>query len=127
MQTLSLIALGGAAGAVSRHLVGRAAFHLAGPGWPLGTLAVNLTGALLMGALIGWLAATDRPDGHAVRVFAATGFLGGFTTFSAFSLELVRMIERKAWIDAFLYASGSVLVSIAALFAGLWLVRRLYA
>jgi CrcB protein len=125
MPPVLLIALGGAAGAVSRHYVGRAAMRWLGPDYPWGTLAVNIAGGLAMGLLIGWLAAGDRTDAQAVRPFAAVGFLGGFTTFSAFSLEMVQMIERKAWSQALGYAGASMVLSVLAVFAGLWLMRRM--
>lgn len=127
MYNLLLIGAGGALGAVSRHLVGRAALKWLGPDQPWGTLVVNVGGGLLMGLLIGWLVATDRGDEHLMRYFGAVGFLGGFTTFSAFSLELALMIERKAWLNAFAYATGSVVLSLAALMAGMMLVRKVIA
>ena len=127
MQSILLIAGGGALGAVSRHLVGRAVMQATGTGFPWGTFAVNVAGGLAMGLLIGFLAATDREGENAVRLAGAVGFLGGFTTFSAFSLELVLMFQRKAWGEAAAYAGGSVLLAALALVAGLWLMRRLYA
>jgi len=121
-----LVALGGALGAVARHGAGLTALRLAGPGWPSGTFAVNVLGGLAMGLLAGWLAhAVD--GGRAARLFFGVGFLGGFTTFSAFSLETALMIERKAYAGAAAYAAGSAVASILALFAGLWIMRRAFA
>ena len=125
MTRILLIAAGGAAGAVARHLVSGAALRLLGPGWPLGTFTVNVTGGLLMGLLAGWLALRGGGDQERWRLLLGVGLLGGFTTFSAFSLELALMVERRAWGAAALHAVGSVLLSVAALFAGLWLARRL--
>jgi CrcB protein len=122
-----LVGAGGALGAVSRYQVGRLTFRWFGPEQVWGTFAVNVAGGLLMGLLIGWLAATGRADQQYVRLFGAVGFLGGFTTFSAFSLEIANMVERKAFLPAFTYAAGSVVVALAAVFVGLWLMRKAYS
>lgn len=132
MNNLLIIGAGGAAGAISRHLVGQAAMRWLGPqmplGLPWGTLTANVAGGLLMGLLVGWLALTGRGEAdHAIRLAGAVGFLGGFTTFSAFSLELALMIERKTIMLAFAYATGSVLLALSAVFAGLLLMRRVLA
>lgn len=127
MMNLVLIGAGGALGAISRHLVGRLTLRMFGPDQPWGTFSVNILGGLAMGLLIGWLTATERADETSIRLFAAVGVLGGFTTFSAYSLELVLMIERKAWLNAFVYAAGSVVMALAAVFAGLFLVRKVMA
>ncbi|MCG8441840.1 MAG: fluoride efflux transporter CrcB [Caulobacterales bacterium] len=126
MKPLLLVAAGGALGASARHLVSVGALRLFGPGWPVGTFAANILGGLLMGLLVGWLTfAVD--GGRETRLFLATGVLGGFTTFSAFALETGLMIERKAFAGAALYAGLSVAGSVGALFAGLYLARRLFA
>jgi len=127
MQTLLLVALGGGTGAVLRYLLGVQAVRTLGHGWPYGTFAANVVGGLLMGVLAGWLAHRSGADGEKWRILLGVGVLGGFTTFSAFSLEVALMIERRAWAEAFGYSLGSVVVSVAALFAGLLLVRRFYA
>jgi len=129
MNHLLLIAAGGAGGAVSRHLVGQAALRWLGPqmplGLPWGTLAVNVVGGLAMGLLVGWLALAGRGEADQyIRLAGAVGFLGGFTTFSAYSLELATMIERKAYVLAFGYAAGSVLLALGAVFAGLIIMRK---
>ncbi|MBO6766541.1 fluoride efflux transporter CrcB [Maricaulis sp.] len=129
MNHLLLIAAGGAGGAVSRHLVGQAALRWLGPqmplGLPWGTLAVNVVGGLAMGLLVGWLALAGRGEADQyIRLAGAVGFLGGFTTFSAYSLELATMIERKAYALAFGYAAGSVLLALGAVFAGLIIMRK---
>lgn len=124
MKLLALAALGGAIGASGRYLVGIAAFRLFGSGLPWGTLIVNVLGALLMGLLIELLAI--KLDGsQELRVFLATGILGGFTTFSAFSLEVALMLERNQWLIAGAYILASVVLTIAALFAGLYIIRQL--
>jgi len=118
-----LAACGGAIGAAGRYGVGVAMTRLLGHGFPWGTLVVNVVGSLAMGLLIGAFALRVAGS-ESLRVFLAVGVLGGFTTFSAFSLDFVVLIERKAHGLAALYAGTSVCISIAALFAGLWLARQ---
>lgn len=127
MEKVFLVAAGGAAGAVARYGVGVQAFRLWGPGWPFGTFIANVSGGLAMGLLAGWLAHRGGADQERLRVLLGVGVLGGFTTFSAFSLETALMIERRAYGQAFSYATASVLLSITALFAGLMLARRAFA
>ena len=122
MKLVLLVALGGAIGSVLRYLVGLASGWLLGVGFPWGTLAVNIAGSLAMGLVIG-LAASKFHLTNELRVFITTGFLGGFTTFSAFSLDFALLYERKDYGLAGLYLAGSVGLSILALFAGLHLVR----
>lgn len=127
MQNLLLVALGGGTGAVLRYLVGVQAARAFGHGWPFGTFAANVSGGLLMGMLAGWLALRGGGDGEKWRLLLGVGVLGGFTTFSAYSLEVALMIERRAWGEAFAYSLGSVVLSVVALFAGLMLMRRILA
>ncbi|WP_395671669.1 fluoride efflux transporter CrcB [Phenylobacterium sp.] len=127
MQTLLYVGLGGALGAVGRYLVGVQANRAFGAGWPYGTFAVNVAGGLLMGFLAGVLAHKGGADQERWRLLLGVGVLGGFTTFSAFSLDLALMIERRAYGAAGVYALVSVLFSTAALFAGLMLARRVVA
>lgn len=125
MSHILLVALGGGLGASARYLTELAALRIAGSNFPWGTLAVNIIGSFLMGLLIAGLA---RRSGTSMelRSFLATGFLGGFTTFSAFSLDFALMWERgDQWHGAF-YLGSSVLLSIAALFSGLALVRAIF-
>jgi len=127
MQALLLVAAGGATGAVLRYLLGVQAFHRLGSSWPYGTLLANVLGGLAMGALVGFLAHRGGPDQERWRLLLAVGVLGGFTTFSAYSLEVALMIERRALGQAAIYSLGSVVLSVGALFAGLMLARRLFA
>ncbi|KQW71324.1 camphor resistance protein CrcB [Phenylobacterium sp. Root77] len=127
MEKLLLVAAGGAAGAVARYAVGVQALRFWGPGWPFGTFIANVSGGLLMGMLAGYLAHRGGADQEKLRVFLGVGVLGGFTTFSAFSLETALMVERRTYGQAFAYASASVLLSISALFLGLLLARRIFA
>lgn len=127
MFHLFLVALGGGLGAAGRHLVNLAALRTFGPGFPVGTLTVNVAGSLAMGLLVGWLASRPEGVGPGLRLFLATGFLGGFTTFSAFSLDAVSLWERGEATTALIYAAVSVAASIAALFAGLMVMRSLTA
>lgn len=124
MKLIILAALGGALGASSRYLVGVLALRSLGPAFPYGTFIVNVFGAVLMGFFIHWLAIrlAGSPE---MRTFVATGILGGFTTFSAFSLELANMIDRGAWATAVLYALGSVVLCVLGIFIGLALARQI--
>ena len=124
MFHLILVAAGGAIGAALRHLVNLGVLRLAGPALPWGTVAINVAGSFAMGVFVA-LMARKAGDGEPVRLFVATGILGGFTTFSAFSLDIATLLERGASFIAAGYAAASVLGSIAAIFAGLALVRGL--
>jgi CrcB protein len=119
---LLLVTLGGGCGAVLRYLVGRWSLGAFGPDLPLGTLIVNISGGLAMGLLAGWLARPGSGAEH-LRLLIGVGVLGGFTTFSAFSLEVVTMLERGDTLWALGYALASVTGSVLAVFAGLWLAR----
>lgn len=123
MIQLLLVMAGGAIGSAARFLVGRAALARLGPDFPYGTLAVNLIGGLGMGLLVGVLARTNAGDNW--RLLLGVGVLGGFTTFSAFSLDVVTLIERGSIGVALGYALASVVGAVLALFAGLSLVRVL--
>ena len=118
-----LIVFAGAGfGGALRHGVNLASERLFGAGLPYGTLIVNVVGSLLMGLLAGYFIARMGIPQH-VRLFLTTGVLGGFTTFSAFSLEIVNLAERGALGLAAVYAGVSVVVGIAGLFAGLVIMR----
>ncbi|TMJ17361.1 MAG: fluoride efflux transporter CrcB [Alphaproteobacteria bacterium] len=121
MPGLILVMLGGAIGAGARHLVGAAFLARLGPGFPWSTLTVNLAGGLAMGLLAGWLGRAGGAE--QARLFLGVGILGGFTTFSAFSLETWLLIERGQVWPAAGYVLASVLGSVALLFAGLLAMR----
>src|SRR5688572_9892869 len=119
-----IVFLGGGLGAALRHGVNIGAFRLVGTSFPYGTMAINVTGSLAMGIIVGWFA--FRTTGHVSqhwRLFLTTGFLGGYTTFSAFSLEAALLIERHQYVAAGAYALGSVLLGVIALFVGIRLGR----
>ena len=124
MKHLLLVAAGGAIGSSLRHLVNVASLRWLGPGFPWSTLAVNIVGCFAMGVLIELIARRFGAS-QEMRLFIATGILGGFTTFSAFSLDAAVLWERGAHGVAALYVSASVIGALAALFAGLWLARSL--
>jgi fluoride exporter len=121
-----IVFLGAGIGGAMRHGVNLASLRLLGPGFPHGTLTVNIVGSLLMGLLAGWFAHKADP-GQTWRLFLTTGILGGFTTFSAFSLDAALLIERGQLGLAALYALASPVLAIAGLFAGLWLIRAIAA
>ena len=121
ISTLSLVALGGAIGAALRYLAGVGVVRLIGhQEFPLAIIAVNVVGSFLMGAFV--VAAAQRGLTH-LSPLVMTGLLGGFTTFSAFSLETVTLIERGAIGQAGMYVALSVGLSIGALMLGLWVTR----
>jgi fluoride exporter len=120
-----LVFLGGGLGALGRWGFGLTAARLWGNAWPWGTLGVNVIGGFAMGLVMGHLMKTGAmtPANDNWRAFFATGILGGFTTFSAFSLETARMIEAGHWQDAGVYSLASVALSVVAVFAGMALAR----
>jgi fluoride exporter len=118
MNPLILTMAGGALGAGARYLTGVGATRALGSAWPWGTLFVNLVGGLLVGLLAARVAADDP-----WRLFLGVGVLGGFTTFSAFSLETFGMIERGAWGHAIGYAMLSVVASVGAVALGMAVAR----
>ncbi|MDG1211799.1 MAG: fluoride efflux transporter CrcB [Paracoccaceae bacterium] len=121
--TLTVIAIGGALGAVLRYLSVTAALRLLGPGFPYGTLFVNVAGSLIMGFAAAAL--LERVGNDRMYLFLMTGVLGGFTTFSAFSLEALYLIERGRVAASVVYIGGSVGLSIFALMIGLWAGRAM--
>ncbi|TIQ17007.1 MAG: fluoride efflux transporter CrcB [Mesorhizobium sp.] len=124
MINLLLVAAGGAIGAGLRHVVNFVALRLVGPSFPWGTMAINIVGSFAMGLFITTLA-RHYGGSNELRLFVATGILGGFTTFSAFSLDFATLWERGATLPAFGYALASLIGAIIALFLGLWLARSL--
>ncbi|WP_019831256.1 fluoride efflux transporter CrcB [Sphingomonas sp. PR090111-T3T-6A] len=120
---LFFVMVGGALGAGLRYQVGRFSLALLGPGFPWGTWIVNLSGGLLMGLLAGLLARSASPSGESWRLLIGVGVLGGYTTFSTFSLEAANMIQRGDWGAAALYVTSSAVGAILMLFVGLGLAR----
>ncbi|MEN3791571.1 fluoride efflux transporter CrcB [Fulvimarina sp. MAC3] len=118
MTNLLIVMAGGGLGAGMRHLSNLAAARILGMGFPWGTVFVNVFGSFLMGLVVELLARKFGMSQH-WRLFIATGFLGGFTTFSSFSLDTVNLIDRGATGIAFAYVLASVLLGISGLFAGL--------
>lgn len=120
-----LVMAGGALGAALRYHLGRL-LTLGDGSWPLGTFAVNIIGGFSMGILMAFLMRTDAQgvsQWESYRLFIGVGLLGGFTTFSAFSLEMAMMIERGDWMFALMYSATSVLAALLALFAGMAIIR----
>jgi CrcB protein len=119
---LIAIAVGGGLGSLARHYASAAIYGFTGPSFPYGILTVNVLGGLIMGIVVelGALKLNYSPE---MRAFLTTGILGGFTTFSTFSLDAALLIERGDWLGALIYMIASVVLSVGALFAGLWFVR----
>lgn len=123
-MTILWVALGGAIGSAGRYSVNVWSGRMFGTEFPWHTLTVNILGCFAMGLLIAAMA-LKLDVSNDVRAFLTTGILGGFTTFSAFSLDFALLVERKSYGLAGAYAAGSVVLSLSAVFAGLYLVRAL--
>lgn len=122
---VTAVALGGALGSVARYFVST----IQSPTWtgfPYGIFTVNVSGGFIMGVLTELMALKFNVSAE-VRAFLTTGILGGYTTFSTFSLESALLIQRQAYVTATGYVVGSAVLSITALFLGLWIVRAIYA
>jgi CrcB protein len=118
-----LVFIGGGLGSTLRHTINMVSARLLGTAFPYHTFIINITGSLVMGLVAGYLAFKGGAS-QPWRLFLMTGILGGYTTFSAFSLDTALLYERGAIGLAALYVLGSVVLSIAGLFAGLALVRH---
>ncbi len=123
MSMYFAVACGGALGAMGRHLISGQVMRWAGSGFPWGTLIVNVMGSFILGALVEYMALRWSTT-QEMRGFLVVGVLGGFTTFSAFSLDAVLLLERGSLGPAFAYIAGNLVLSICGLIAGLWLFRQ---
>ena len=124
LKTIILVALGGGVGSVARYLTTLLAASMLGPRLPWGTLAVNIVGGFIMGLITGaFEGRTHDPD---LRLFLTTGILGGFTTFSAFSLDAVRLVQNESFAIAGGYVIASVALAIAGVIFGLAAARFLF-
>ncbi|MGH1542075.1 MAG: fluoride efflux transporter CrcB [Arenicella sp.] len=124
MTTYWLIAIAGGLGAVARFAAVRAVVGMLGNGFPYGTLLVNVVGSFLMGFL-SWLLLHKWAIDESIRYAVLVGLLGGFTTFSSFSLEALQLIEQQAWLKALFYMSSSVIACVFMCFLGLFLAKQL--
>ena len=120
---LAWVFLGGGIGSALRYGVGRASLAWFGPNFPVGTLAVNVLGCFAMGVIAEWLALHDTGVSHDTKLFLTTGVLGGFTTFSAFTLDTAALWQRGDPGPAILYVLASLVLSVGGLFAGMALLR----
>lgn len=126
MKTILAVGAGGAIGASARYLLTQAIMRVNAGGFPWGTFAVNILGSTILGLLAGLFAHRVTPS-PALQAFLITGILGGFTTFSAFSLDVVTLMERGQGAVALAYAALSVILSVAGLYAGLVIARGVLA
>jgi fluoride exporter len=118
-----LVFFGGGIGVILRHLINRLATLNLQSTFPWHTLFINVLGSLIMGLVVGWFAFRSQGGSEDFRLFLTTGVIGGFTTFSTFSLDVVTLWERGDILSAFGYSVMSVVCSVSILFVGLWLVR----
>jgi len=125
-MTYLIVFLGGGIGAALRHGANITSARLLGTAFPFATMIENVTGSLIMGLLAGYFAFRSGGAHQHWQLFLTTGILGGYTTFSAFSLDAVLLYERGAFASAAVYVLGSVLLSIAGLMAGLALARQVF-
>lgn len=125
MFNILLVAVGGAAGSVARYLTGITMTRLFGPAFPWATITVNIVGSFIIGLLAELIARKVSAPAE-MRLLLVVGFLGGFTTFSSFSLDTLALAERGAFLSAFAYVGASVVLSLSAAFGGLALGRSLF-
>ncbi len=123
MRSTLLVFIGSGIGGAARHLVGFASLRLLGPNFPYGTLAINIAGSALMGLVVGLFAAFGSGN-HDLRLFLATGIIGGFTTWSTFTLDAVTLWERGQPVAALAYVLGSLIASFTLMAAVLVMARR---
>lgn len=117
------VAIGGAAGAVLRFLMMNLIGQRLGNAFPYSTLIINVSGSLMMGMLIGWLARTLPANASELRLLLAVGVLGGYTTFSSFSLDAITLFKEGQFVPMAIYITASVLLSLFGLLGGLYLMR----
>jgi fluoride exporter len=126
MQAYILVFLGAGLGGMLRHTVNLLAARLLGANFPWGTFLINISGSLVMGLLAGFLAfRTGANWTQHARLFLLTGVLGGYTTFSAYSLDSALLFERGAYLMTAAYVGGSVVLALAGVFSGLFIARAL--
>ena len=121
-----VVFVGAGVGGAIRHFMNVWVARLMGTGFPWNSFVINVTGSLVMGLVAGWFALKGGATGH-LRLFLATGILGGYTTFSAFSLDAILLWERHDYAGAAYYVGGSVALSLIGLVAGLWVMRTALA
>ncbi len=126
MMGYAVVFLGAGVGGAIRHGMNIWVARLMGTSFPWNTLVINVTGSAVMGLVAGWFAIKGGATGH-LRLFLATGILGGYTTFSAYSLDAVLLWERHDHVGAALYVAGSVVASLLGLGLGLWIMRTALA
>jgi CrcB protein len=126
MMSYLVVFVGGGLGSMLRHFMNIWVARFAGTHFPMHTFVINITGSTVMGLVAGWFALKGGATGH-LRLFLATGILGGYTTFSAFSLDAILLWERHEYLLAAYYVGGSVVLSLLGLVAGLWIMRTALA
>lgn len=126
MSGILYVALGGALGASGRYGLGQWIERISDHDFPYGTMSVNILGSFAMGILVAWITAKGAGN-ETVRLFIGVGLLGGFTTFSSFSLDAINLLRDKGMAPFLSYVLISVIVSLAAIAAGLWLARKVLA
>ena len=126
MMGYAVVFLGAGIGGAIRHGMNIGVGHVMGTHFPWHTFVINILGSLVMGLVAGWFTYRADPSGH-LRLFLTTGILGGFTTFSAFSLDAALLWERNEHLLAALYVGGSVAGALAGLAVGLWVMRTALA
>ena len=121
MKALLMVFLGGGLGSVSRYLISRT-LNISGFPFPLGTFTVNIVGSLILGFILGFALKTGQLSNNTI-LFLATGFCGGFTTFSTFAFENQNLLKSGDYFNFAIYTFGSIIVGITAVFVGLYLSK----